>query len=271
MQSDQFDKLMRSFEWFHSLKVPLDNYIVLRIDGRSLTKFTEAANFEKPFDIGFSGMMRGTTDALITELDAVYGFTESDEISILLRKDFNLFDREVEKLVSVSAALASSKFTILWEEEHQYPLPGTIQPIAFDARIWFAGSQERVIDYFRWRAADAVRCGLNSWAYWTLRKEGMSRSAATSQLFGIGPDAKNEILFKHGINFNDLPAWQKRGIAFYWEDYEKRGLNPKTGEEKTAIRRRLITDINLPVGDKYSAFVANIIRTDEEKNAKSKI
>jgi len=24
---------------------------------------------------------------------------------------------------------------------------------------------------------------------------------------------KNELLFQHGVNFNDLPLWQKRGIG----------------------------------------------------------
>jgi tRNA(His) 5'-end guanylyltransferase len=40
VKSDDFEGLMRKFEWFHDLTVPLDNYIVLRLDGRSFTKFT---------------------------------------------------------------------------------------------------------------------------------------------------------------------------------------------------------------------------------------
>jgi tRNA(His) guanylyltransferase len=37
--------------------------------------------------------------------------TESDEISILLPRDSDLFSRELEKLVSISAAVASATFT----------------------------------------------------------------------------------------------------------------------------------------------------------------
>jgi tRNA(His) 5'-end guanylyltransferase len=51
--------------------------------------------------------------------------------------------------------------------------------------------------------------------------------------------AKNELLFQHGINFNDLPNWQKRGIGLCWETYEEVGANPVTGQSATAARRRI--------------------------------
>ena len=269
MESDQFDKIMRSFEWFHAVAVPPEQYIILRLDGRGFTKFTEAAGFEKPFDLGFSGLMRGACDALVTEFDAVYGFTESDEISVLLRREFDLYDREIEKLISISAGFVSSKFASLavrdfgWKEE--------LPIAAFDCRIWFAGSQERVVDYFRWRAADAARCGLNSWAYWTLRKkDGLSKAQATSALHGKGPAFKSDLLFQRGIKFNTLPAWQKYGVGFRWEEYDKQGINRKTGAQTTAKRRRLITDINLPMNDAYSQYLLCILQQDEIARLKKK-
>ena len=33
-----------------------------------------------------------------------------------------------------------------------------------------------------------------------------------------------------GINFNELPAWQRRGTGLYWERYERDAVNPRTGE-----------------------------------------
>jgi tRNA(His) guanylyltransferase len=38
--------------------------------------------------------------------------------------------------------------------------------------------------------------------------------------------AKNELLFQNGVNFNDLPNWQKRGVGLYWETFEKQGVIP---------------------------------------------
>jgi tRNA(His) guanylyltransferase len=53
-----------------------------------------------------------TASALVSELNAIYGYTESDEISVLFHRDTDLFDREIEKLVSISAGVASSVFSL---------------------------------------------------------------------------------------------------------------------------------------------------------------
>src|SRR5690606_17206815 len=127
----------------------------------------------------------------------VYGYTESDEISVLLPPTFQLFDREVEKLVSLTASMAASTFSV-----------GLGEPVQFDSRLWVSGSEEDVVDYFRWRQADAARCALNGWCYWKLRQAGGSVKEATAALRGLGVSEKNELLHQHGVNFNDVPAWQ---------------------------------------------------------------
>lgn len=45
-------------------------------------------------------------------------------------------------------------------------------------------------------------------------------------------------------------------IGVYWKAYEKPAWNPKTQEEVVAFRRRLKTDLDLPMRDEYSTFVA---------------
>ena len=37
---------------------------------------------------------------------------------------------------------------------------------------------------------------------------------------------KNELLFQKGINYNDLPGWQKKGVGVYFKDIEKEGFDP---------------------------------------------
>jgi tRNA(His) 5'-end guanylyltransferase len=70
---------------------------------------------------------------------------------------------------------------------------------------------------------------------------------------------KNELLFQHGVNFNDVPNWQKRGIGLYWETYEKLATNPLTGEEVVAARRRIRAELDLPMKDAYSDFIRNLL------------
>ena len=58
--------------------------------------------------------------------------------------------------------------------------------------------------------------------------------------------AKHELLFQRGINFNDLPPWQRRGVGLLWEEYERPGTDPRTGTAVSAITAATATDANRP-------------------------
>ena len=71
---------------------------------------------------------------------------------------------------------------------------------------------------------------------------------------------KNELLFQRGgINFNDIPAWQKRGVGIYWEDYQKESWNPKIKQTVCATRRRVKINMDLPMKNEYSRFIHKLI------------
>ncbi|MFY0581847.1 tRNA(His) guanylyltransferase Thg1 family protein [Cystobacter fuscus] len=93
---------MREGEFFHSLRLLRGAWCVLRVDGRGFSRFTEA-HYDKPFDVRMHEQMVRTASALLEELQGIYAYTESDEISVLFRPEWSLYDREVEKLVSLSA------------------------------------------------------------------------------------------------------------------------------------------------------------------------
>lgn len=248
MKPNPFEQRMRRGEYFHALRIPDDVWTVLRLDGRSFSKFT-ASRFEKPFDEKFHTLMVETSVALMEEFKGLFCYTESDEISLLLPREWTLFDREVEKIISLSASVAAASFSLsLGEVAH------------FDSRIWFGTREQDVIDYFRWRQADAARCALNGWAYWTLRKSGQTKQQATRTLHKATRAEKNELLYSHGINFNDLPAWQRRGAAVMWQRYEKTGKTPLTGETVTAMRRRLYVERELPMKQAYDSFLFQILQ-----------
>lgn len=246
MKGDTLEARMRRLEFYHALEVLPGTWPVIRVDGRSFTRLTKV--LEHPFDPKFHDYIVATACALLVELGGIYAFTESDEISVLLPRDTDLFGREVEKLVSVSAGVASSTFSVqLGVTAH------------FDSRLWVGVSSGDVTDYFRWRQSDASRCCLNSWCYWTLRGKGKSALEATKALEGQTFSAKNELLHKHGINFNNVPLWQKRGTGLYWKDTEKAGFNPKTKTSSTALRRKIYIDRALPYGVEYAEFVARFL------------
>ena len=252
MDNDEFEAQMRALEYYHSLRVLPGAWIVLRVDGRSFTRFT-AERFEKPFDGALHGYMVETARALLTELSGLYAYTESDEISVLFAPTLDLFDREVEKLVSISASLASATFTHLCQAVAQ-----------FDSRIWLGVGEATVVDYFRWRQEDAARGSLHSACYWALRRDGLGEREATAALHRQSVAAKNELLFQHGINYNTLPTWQRRGAGLYWETYEKTGYNPVRQQATVTQRRRVVLDEELPMKDAYADLIGRILATTHE-------
>lgn len=250
MNFDDLDKKMRVYEQSIDQSILSDMFMVARLDGRSFSRLTkEICNFEAPFDERFRDMMVHTVKALMDcGVRVVYGFTESDEISLLFHKEENTFGRKVRKFNSVLAGVASATFSLQLG-----------QVAALDCRIVPLPNIERVQDYFLWRQEDAHRNALNAHCYWLLRKEGMNANQATAELEGKSVAYKNELLFSRGINFDKLPSWQKRGIGVYWADMEKTGFNPITKVEETTVRRKLQVDMELPLGDAYGNMVSSFL------------
>lgn len=250
MNFDDFDKKMRVYEQSIDQSVLSDMFLVARLDGRSFSRLTkEICSFEAPFDERFRDMMVNTVKALMDcGFRVVYGFTESDEISLLFHKEENTFGRKVRKFNSILAGIASATFSMQLG-----------QVAALDCRIVPLPSIERVQDYFLWRQEDAHRNALNAHCYWMLRKEGMDADRATAELEGKSVSYKNELLFSRGINFDKLPSWQKRGVGVYWADVEKTGFNPKTQSEEKTIRRKLQVNYELPLGESYGKMVSSFL------------
>jgi len=253
MKFTDLDKRMRVFETAHDHCAMPGLYLVARLDGRSFTRLTKDVHkFDAPFDVRFRDLMT-TTAAHVMQcgVKALYGYTESDEISILLGPDEGMFGRKLRKLNSVLAGEASARFSLEL---------GAVG--CFDCRISQLPRVQDVVDYFRWRSEDAHRNALNSHCYWTLRRNGQTPRQATSALSGRSNAYKNELLFSNGLNFNDVPSWQKRGVGLHWAYHEIEGVDPRTGATTQAARRRLVTDLELPMKAAYGEFIRKFLGDD---------
>lgn len=241
---------MRVYEQSIDQTVLNELYLVARLDGRNFSRLTkEVCNFEAPFDERFRDMMIATVKGLMDcGFRIIYGYTESDEISLLFHRNENTFGRKVRKYNSILAGMASATFSLELG-----------RPVAFDCRLVPLPNIELVKDYFLWRQEDAHRNALNAHCYWMLRKEGKSVEGATSLLEGKSVSYKNDLLFSSGINFDKLPSWQKRGVGIYWDEIEKTGYNPIKDSEEKAVRRALKVDIELELGEKYAKMIEKIV------------
>lgn len=199
--------------------------VVLRIDGKAFHTFTR--KFHKPFDDVLIGSMQDTMKYLCQNImGCVLGYTQSDEISLLLIDYDKLtseawFDYEVQKMASISASMATFAFfrtisnrindLINMQDPAKYGEndPADIYASAawnigamFDARC-FNIPKEEVTNYFLWRQLDAARNSVQMTGHAEFSQKemhGLSNSMIQDKLF-----------LERGINWNDLPTVYKRG------------------------------------------------------------
>lgn len=250
MKFSELDDKMRVFETSHDVKVLPGIHIVVRLDGKGFTRLAEDLNLIRPFDIHFNAHMREITANVMqtSGIRIIYGYTQSDEISLLLHKEVDTFGRKERKLNSVLAGELSAHLSLKLQRK-----------AVFDSRVCQLPTDQNVIDYFRWRQEDASRNCLSTVCHWTLIKSGLSARKASKELYGLNRSQKQELLFSLGVNFNNLETWQKRGVGFQWTEEISEGFNPVTKEVTPVTRRSLQMLDELPYGDAYNDFIQGTI------------
>lgn len=239
MKSGGLEAKLRPYETASDRCVPPELYMVARLDGRGFGKLTRIQRDEvsKPFDVRVRDAMVASCEHLMHGgFRVVYGYTQSDEISLLFHLQERSFGRKLRKFLSVLAGEASGKCSVLVGEV-----------VAFDCRIAELPHAGLVVDYFRWRQEDAARNALAAHCTWALRGEGVAADEAARRLAGMSLGERHDLLYRHGCNFNDLPGWQKRGVGLYWDTY----VQPGTG----AQGRRIVVELELAMKDAYDEFV----------------
>lgn len=205
---------MKTYEAASDFMLPLRLPVILRLDGRAFHSYTRG--FTRPFDLRFQSAMVRTTMALCKEISgAKIGYTQSDEISILVINYDNLeteayFENRIQKLCSIVASFAAVTLDRDIRPIHTHPekLP------TFDCRVFIVPEAE-VCNYMIWRQQDAERNSIQMYA-----QSFFSHKA----IHGLNNDTLQEkMLWEKDFNWNDAPIINKRGIAIIKETYEKDG------------------------------------------------
>lgn len=206
--------------------------VMIRIDGKAFHTFTRG--FAKPFDDVLIKSMQRTMKYLCENIQGcVLGYTQSDEITLVLvdYKRFESsawFDYEVMKMCSIAASMATMAFNNFFREEvdklifeyshslvpqcvelqqkateyHNILLKAVHKGAMFDARV-FNIPKEEVTNCVYWRQLDATRNSIQMMgqAYFS-HNELQHKSCINIQ---------DMLMEHHNINWNDLPAYKKRG------------------------------------------------------------
>lgn len=250
--------------------------VIVRIDGKAFHTFTKG--FKKPFDTIFVNAMQDTMQYLCENIQGcVFGYTQSDEISLVLIDYTNLescawFDNQVQKIVSVAASMATMRFNKAFEE-HRANYVDSIMYLqdsdierdylnalyvaaergaCFDARA-FNLPKEEVINYFIWRQQDATRNSINSLAQaYFSHKELQGKSCSEMQ---------DMLMLNRNINWNDLCTTFKRGCCCVkFRETESISIDIHGNEVAREINRaRWILHENIPIFTQDRDYINGLI------------
>lgn len=175
--------------------------VCARIDGKTFHNFTKG--LARPYDQGFCDLMRQTARYLVTETQANMGYCQSDEISLVWYsnnwKSRIYFDGKIHKMISVLASEATSFFNA---NVPDYIPSKKGVPARFDCRVWQVPTLMEAANVFVWREQDATRNSVEMAAQCHYSAKALHKKH-NSQM--------QDMLHEKGINWNDYPAFFKRG------------------------------------------------------------
>jgi tRNA(His) guanylyltransferase len=206
------DRMKQQYEDRTRISLPRRTYTILRLDGKAFHTFTRG--FDRPYD---SKIVRWMDHAALELCKSIQGckfaYVQSDEISLLLT-DFETpqtqswFDSNLQKMVSISASIATSAFNKAkmvddFKSAPEFSLEHDMLFFAnFDSRVFTISDPVEVANYFIWRQQDAVR---NS-----IQMLGQSLYSHR-ELQEKNCDQIQEMTFQKGKNWNDVSVRNKRG------------------------------------------------------------
>lgn len=210
--------------------------VILRLDMRAGHSFTKG--FERPFDEIFVKSMQETAKYLCENIqNCKLSYQQSDEITLLL-VDYDklntdcFFDYRVDKLCSIAASMAtiafnrafannveaeSHVFTNEWLDDENFNpnyknkelrslwlvhKKAVDKGAMFDARC-FNIPKEEVTNLVYWRQLDATRNSIQMVGQANFSHKELQNKSCN--------DIQDMLMTQKGINWNDLPTYQKRG------------------------------------------------------------
>jgi tRNA(His) 5'-end guanylyltransferase len=256
---------MKGYEGVTRSKVMRRTPTIIRIDGKAFHTWTKHLKHidpkleNEPFSDVMHRCMMSTTKQLVDNMqNAVLGYTQSDEISILLNDWKKLtsdqwFDGGIQKIASVSASMATAYFNKAYDSMVGNLKPAGLSPALFDARV-FNVPKEDVVNYFIWRQQDASRnsvqmLGRHYFSHKQLHKKNVSEI--------------NDMLYtEHEVMWNQIDTWKKRGSCAVRPPMVLE--HQSVGMQIFAPNNSVIPDEDIPMFQEDRGYIEDLLKADDE-------
>jgi tRNA(His) guanylyltransferase len=224
--------------------------VIIRLDGNNFHNWTKGLN--RPFDEKLTELMVETTKFLVKETNAVVGYTQSDEITLILysnnRKSSIYNDGKKQKILSK----LTSKCVDFFNSKRKELLPNHDKVAIFDCRIYQTPTLHDACVQLLWRENDATRNSILMLAD-SLFGHKKCFNKNTSEL-------QDMMMLEKSVNWNDLPVKYKRGTyvkrittstPFTIDELKDLPLNHNAHKNPNLIiQRSVIKEIEYPIFSK---------------------
>jgi tRNA(His) 5'-end guanylyltransferase len=219
-------RMVDNYESITNYKLPKRTFTIIRLDGKSFSKFCK--RFKKPFDDDFVRMMNETAKYVAENAQGCkIAFVQSDEITLILT-DFDelttkaWYDGRIQKICSISASLATSKFLQLlfdYEISKIDKVDLSIKDVRklvmnqklmeFDSRVYTVPPRDEVLNTVFWRQQDCTRNSVSMVA---------QSMYSHKELENKNNSQQQDLIHDKGQNWNDYPIGLKRGRVIVKRD-----------------------------------------------------
>lgn len=230
-----------------------DDVIIVRVDGRAFHTYTRSA--KEPFDEMLQSAMNEVARELCENIqNSAMAYVQSDEASIIVApsKEASLwFDGNIQKMCSISAAIASTRMTL--ESPRVF---GKMKVAQFDSRV-FSIPRSEVVNYLIWRQSDATRNSVQM----------LARSIFShKQLMGKSCDEMKQMVRDSGRPWENEEIGSTRGRCVVKQSFQEpvEYVDKRTKEIKRAVanRTRWVPVWDIPYFMQDKAFVEQYLRKE---------
>lgn len=235
---DDLGNRMKRYELKDNASILLPGIpVYTRIDGRAFSTLTKG--LERPFCKPFHDIMTETTKVLVGKTHALFGYTQSDEISLVHlwpSHEQMFFGGRQGKLNSVFAGIASSAFVIHAAKSEISSEINFDRYPHFDSRTVNLPSNTEATNMIYWRWRDARKNAIN----------GFGRSQfSQKELHGVSNQKVLERMKDLGYDFEDQPNDFKNG-SFIFSRVTERKVPNEDGTGEITVNRHVTEVVDLP-------------------------
>jgi len=269
------DKVVKA-ERLQVFNVPGDKWISLRLDGHGFSKLTKKLKRDGVLEQGYSATMASWMQECCTSLmdftSAKYGYTQSDEITVLIPpasvttkgdekiQQPHIFSGRVLKICT----LASSHVTLVWNKCVAKKTADWSQyDCTFDCRMGAYDSAAEALSLILWRSYDCSINGISDACY---HQRGKLEGA--KQAVNLPTNKKIEFLVAN--NLLPLQNHQAYGSFYARVKRSRKAVNPQNQQEVLCLRSVVEkvegNILNLAAADKLTPVDDPLIEAAENKS-----